>query len=205
MYLLVSGNRMTTAMRIIIGLILTTFWACGDSTTQKDNQETENQIDNSVSSITFIDGHYQIDTTTILTNKNLPPLIDILKKADLAEKKTVSEIPVFIKSFLDNLTDTFSIANPGEDWQVGCIIDEPLPSRQLIYLGVGSDIALMTYYTGGIGKSEHILILKFSDNKILDFWCGNIATDLTNKTEIINYLKANKDKDWGLNTNIIYL
>jgi hypothetical protein len=201
----VSGNRMTTTMKIIIGLILTTFWAC-NSTTHKDNQATDNGIqNNSVSIITFIDGHYQIDTTTILTNNNLQPLIDNLEKSDLTEKKTVSETPIFIKSFLDNLTDSFSIANPGENWQVGCIIDEPLPARQLIYFGLGSEMALMTYYTGGIGKSEHILIFKFNENKIIDFWCGNILTDVTDKTEIINYLKTNKDKDWGLNTNIIYL
>jgi hypothetical protein len=196
---------MTTTTKILIGLFITTFWACSNSTTQKDNQKTENRIDNSVSSITFIDGHYQIDTTTILTNKNLPPLIDILEKADLAEKKTVSEIPVFIKLFLDNLADSFSIANPGEDWQVGCIIDEALPSRQLIYLGVGSDILLMTYYTGGIGKSEHILIIKFDKTKILDLWCGNLLADVTSKTEILKHLNEKKDKDWGLNTNIIYL
>ncbi|MEO6903988.1 MAG: hypothetical protein ABI315_12700 [Bacteroidia bacterium] len=80
-----------------------------------------------------------------------------------------------------------------------------MPKRQLIYFGLGQDLALMTYYTGGIGKSEHILIFKFKDNKILDFWCGNISTDVTNKLEILNYLKTNKDKEWGLNTNIIYL
>jgi hypothetical protein len=72
-------------------------------------------------------------------------------------------------------------------------------------LGVGNDITLMAYYTGGIGKSEHILILKYSDNKILDFWCGNILEDVKTKADILKYIKDNKDKVWGLNTNFIYL
>jgi hypothetical protein len=160
----------------------------------------------------------------------LQQLIEDLEKADLKEKKIVAEIPSFIKSFLDSLTDNFSIANPEEDWQVSCVImgkqiqkkvydkktrdtlievsfdnSKPLPSRQLIYFGLGTDIALMTYYTGGIGKSEHILIIKFDNTKIVDLWCGNILTDVTNKSETLKYLNDNKDKHWGLNTNIIYL
>lgn len=194
-----------------------TFWGCSNSTTKQVGIALDkNTPDNYESNISVVNGKFVIDTNAILNNNNLQSLIDNLEKTDLTEAKTVAEIPTFIKSFLDTLTGSFTIADPSEDWQVGCtsltIIDkegnvtsDEKPKRQLIYFGSGSDIALLTYYTGGIGKSEHILIFKYNDNKILDFWCGNISTDVTNKTEIINYLKANKDKDWGLNTNIIYL
>jgi len=176
----------------------------------------KNSADNYKSNLSSVDGKYQIDTSAILNNNNLQQLIEDLEKAELAEKKTVAEIPSFLKSFLDSLTDGFSIANLGEDWQVGCtsltivdekgnVISEATPKRQLIYFGLGQDLALMTYYTGGFGKSEHILIIKFDNTKIVDFWCGNILTDVTNKAQIIKYLTANKDKHWGLNTNIIYL
>jgi hypothetical protein len=221
---------MTTTTKILIGLFITTLWACSNSTTQTEESTMDKILaDNYVSNISLVDGKFVIDTSAILNNNNLKSLISDLEKTDLDEKKTVAEIPSFIKSFLDSLTDNFSIANPDEDWQVGCVIigkqiqkkvydkntgdtlieitfdnSEPLPSRQLIYLGIGKNIALMTYYTGGIGKSEHIIIIKFDDEKIVDFWCGNILTDLTNKAEILKYLKDNKDKQWGLNTNIIY-
>ncbi len=196
---------MTNAMRIIFFLILTTFWTCGTSPSPQRNRNSENQIDNSLSSITFIDGHYQIDTAFILSNKNLKKLIKSLENTDLAEKKSVSEIPIFIKTFLDEFTDSFSIANPVEEWQDGCIIENPpLPARQLIYLGLGSDIALMTFYSGGWGITEHILILTYKDNKILDFWCGNGMSDHSNKLEILNYLKESMEKNRGLNTNSIY-
>lgn len=224
---------MTTTTKILIGLFVTIFWACSNSTTQTDELISDKKLtDNYVSNVSFVDSKYIIDTSAILNNSNLLSLIADLEKSDLDEKKTVAEIPSFIKTFLDSLTDNFSIANPGEVWKVGCtspmeidnstqkksidpktgdtiitvsIKTKDVPTRQLVYFGLGKDIALMTYYTGGIGKSEHIIIIKFDDNKIVDFWCGNILIDLTNKAEILKYLKDNKDKHWGLNTNIIYL
>lgn len=224
---------MTTTMRILLGLFIIIFWACNNSTTQQDESTIDKKpTDNYVSNLSYVNGAYKIDTNSILSNNNLQQLIDELENADLADKKTVTEIPLCIKSFLDSLIDNFSITNPGEDWKVGCTspmeidystqkksIDQKtgdtiitvsmktkdVPTRQLIYFGLGKEIALMTYYTGGIGKSEHILIFKFVDNKIVDFWCGNILTDVTNKTEILKYLNDNKDKHWGLNANIIYL
>ncbi len=208
-----------------------TIWGCSNTTTKQDGIALGKQTpDNYESYVLVVNGKFVIDTNAILNNNNLLSLIDDLENTDLTEKKTVTEIPPFIKSFLDSLTDSFSIADPGEDWQVGCVVmgkqiqkrvydkktgdtliqvafdnSQTLPSRQLAYFGRGKDIALMTYYTGGIGKLEHILIIKFDNTKIVDFWCGNIMTDVSNKAEILKYLKENKDKDWGLNTNIIYL
>jgi len=218
-------------MKIILGLLITTFWACSNSTSQQNESTLDKKtVDNYESNVSVVNGEFVIDTNAILNNNNLPSLIDDLEKTDLIEKKKIAEIPLFLKSFLDRLTGNFSIANPDEEWQVGCTVmgkkiqskvydkktsdtliqimfdnSQPLPSRQLNYFGLGKDIALMTYYTGGIGKSEHILIIKFDNDKISDFWCGNILTDVTNKTEILNYLKENKDKQWGLNTNLVYL
>ena len=218
---------MTITTKILLGLFITTFCACSNSTTQQNRSEL---ADNYVSNISLVEGKFIIDSSAILNNNNLRSLIEDLEKTDLAEKKTIAEIPSFIKSFLDSITDNFSIANPYEDWQVGCVRiseqiekkvydkktgdtlieitfdnSQQLPSRQLIYLGLGKDIALMTYYTGGWAKSEHIIIIKFDNNNIVDFWCGNITPDVTNKAEILKYLNDNKDKHWGLNTNIIYL
>ncbi len=152
--------------------------ACIDSSTQQDKPvEDKKTVGNYLSNLVFVDQKYQIDTIAILNNNNLEQFIGELEKADLTEKKTVAEIPTFIRGFLDNFTSNFSIANPGEDWQVGCVRtdvkiqhkvydketgdsliqfisgnSQPLPSRQLIYFGIGKDIALMSYYIGGIGK-----------------------------------------------------
>ncbi len=222
---------MTTKTKILLSLLIATFGACRNSTTLHDRSAiNKDSVENYVSNISFVAGKYILDTSAILQNNNLQSLIDNLEKTNLAEKRAIGEIPLFIKSFLDSLTNNFSIANPNEDWQVGCVAlgkqikkkvydkktgdslilvtfdnSQPLPSRQLVFFGIGKDIVLMTYYTGGIGKSEHILIIKFDHAKIVDFWCGNMQLDLTNKAEMLKYLKENKDKYWGLNTNMIYL
>lgn len=220
---------MTIATKILFGILTITIWACGNSATQKDVLVTKKKSDrNYTSNLISFNGKYQIDTNAILNNNNLESLIDEAEKADLIEKKSVEEIPVFIRSFLDSLTDGFSIASPGEDWQSGCCVimgkrtqkmvydkktgktlievtfdsSQSLPSRQLIYAGIGKDIALMTYYTGGWGVSGHILIIKFDETKIVDFWCGNILSDVTNKAEI---LKCLKDENSKLNPSYIRL
>ena len=154
--------------------------------------------------ISYVNGKYLLDTNSILANENLPPMINDLIRSDIDEKKSIKEIPGFIMVFLKKLRKNFTIANPGEDWQATDCPFKPLPDRQLVYFGLGNDIALMAYYTGGIGKSEHILIIKFTGDSITDFWCGITLEFSKNKAEILSLLQRNKDKVWGLQTNFIY-
>lgn len=215
---------MTPTIKILTVLFLVFITACNNKQLPK----------NQSSSISYENGIVIIDTNTILTNKNLEFFINDLTKQELEQKMTYQEIPNFIKVFLDSLTDNFSIANVGEVWRVGCTepfeIDsttkttninkktgdtiyqfkfktKEYPSRQLNYFGLGKDLALMKYYSGGIAKIEHILIFKFKNEILIDFWSGtgSIFKDNVTKEDIIKYLKENKNKDWGLNTNMIYL
>ena len=212
---------MTTIIKIFASLVILTIYSCNNQSLNKTH----------TSSIKFEAGKIVLDTNTILTNKNLQSFIDELNEQDLIKKKTFQEVPNSIKVFLDSLTGKFSIANPGETWRVGCTdpfeidsiqnktIDKKtgdtvyqvklkeFPARQLNYFGLGKEIALMQYYSGGIAKIEHILIFKLSGDKIVDFWSGtgNIFKDNVSKAEILKCLQDNKNKNWGLNTNIIYL
>ena len=191
---------------IIIGLFIYNLFACSDSPKQKKKFKKVESINKiSVSNKTPEKGNYLIDKNDILTNRNLDSLINIIEKSEIKEIKTVREIPFFIKNFLNSRTGDFSIANPGEDWNIGCDEDEQLPSRELVYLGIASNIALMTYFTGGFGKSELILIMKLNKCKIVNYWCCSTIKDLYNKKEIIDYIKVNKVKKFGLNTNDIEL
>jgi len=220
-------------MKIILGLLLTTLCSCNNwEKPQNDSDFDNKQYDNFSKNISSINARFQIDTIAILNNENLQHLISDLEKAKLNEKNTVEEIPNFIKSFLDSLTDNFSITNPGDEWQNDCIIrfkqnevvekiydtaltdtltivsydsKETLPLRQLKSFWSGRSIALMTYYTGGWGIIEHIIIIKYDNKKIIDFWCGNLRTNLGTQEEILKYLIENKDEHWGLNTNILYI
>jgi hypothetical protein len=214
--------------RLTILLFSTMLFACSQTARQDSKaihpDSTADQLNQEYLSATYSqttaikpNSKCNIDTSVILTNQNLQHLINNLENISLTDYKTVNEIPNFIMDFLKCTRDSgqFSIANPGEDWQVGCtsvilvdkkgkVVSKPLPSRQLIYFGLGKDIALLTFYTGGIAKTEHTLIFQFQDKKVTDFWCGITWTGSADKKEIIKFLQANKDKDWGLNTNVIY-
>ena len=182
-----------------IGLIVT-MGACSQIAQQSNTLVNQNF------GIKKIKNHYVIDTAMILNNKNLDTLLVKLDNSELVDKNRTKDIPDFINAFLTSATpDKFSIANPGEKWQSTDVVMEKLPNRQLIYLGIGSDLVLLTYYSGGIGESEHILIFRYKDKDIIDFWCGNVLDDVKDKKGIVTLLKKNRNKHWGLNTNIIYL
>ncbi|MBT1711687.1 hypothetical protein KK062_25820 [Fulvivirgaceae bacterium PWU5] len=150
---------------------------------------------------------FSIDTATILENRNLDALIASLDAANFTSHTKFESMPGVIKTFLGSLDENkFLIANPGEDWQAtDVVLGKRLPNRRLLYLGVGQDIALLAYYKGGIGKSERILIFRFTERCVIDFWCGGVLTNLKTKEQIVEYLKGNKNKHWGLNTNVIYI
>jgi len=167
------------------------------------NLNSEDNI--SIKSVSITDDRYVIDSALILSNRNLDNLINKIEESELEERTNITQIPKFIFKFINDITNEFTIANPNEKWQVGCVVFEELPRRKFEYFGLGSNVALMTYKSGGIGTSTKILIFHFDNDKIIDFWCGNKLKDLKNIDEIIAHLIENKDKKWGLNTNVISL
>lgn len=181
--------------KILIGLVLIIFSLCDGTrpTSASDNQETKKCEP------------FKIDTVSILTNENLDKLISKAERADLKRFSEFESAPGFIKTFLDSIVgEKFSIADPGEDWQATDVALEDLPDRQLVYLGVGQEITVLAFNKGGSGMSERILIFNSDNSCIKDFWCGGVMAELTDKNQILNHLKENIHKQWGLNTNIIY-
>jgi len=194
--------------RLLLGFILLVLCACteNDIDQQVDVVQEDNNTAIVTTGISKINGVYKIDSLAILTNENLDTLIAAVEEADLVTYKDVADIPPFIRTVLDSLTGgDFSIVNYGEDWQETDVIMGKLPERELLYLGKGDDITLLAYYTGGIGKSEHILIFRHKNGELTDFWAGNVLKNLKTKEDIVRYLKENKNKEWGLNTNRVYL
>lgn len=195
---------MRATSSILLLVFLGFFISCNVSTSQ-DKKVISKKI-STIKGLTNVRGSYKIDTIVILTHQNLDTLLADIERADLKTYRKVSDFPDFLVDFLKGITkDNFSIANSTENWQFGCDVGDDLPSRQLIYFGLADNIALLAYLTGGVGISEHILIIKFSGEEIKDFWCGNVLANLANKEEILKYIKENRTKKWGLGTNIIYL
>lgn len=192
--------------QILIANLLIFFISC--SKDEKNLTQDKNYQDISSkngSSISQDKDNYYIDSSVILNNKNLPELIIELESEKLITKNDKNKIPKFISNFLKSTVDEFSIANPDEKWNASdIVIDKKIPRRKLIYFGEGKNMVLMTYNVGGIGKSTKILIFKFNKEKIEDFWSGTVLVDLKNKEEIIKYINQNINKEFGLNSNILY-
>jgi len=148
---------------------------------------------------------FSLDTTSILLNKTLDNFLLKLQSDSFITFNDKKAIPGFVKNQLNCLSGDFSIANPDQQYQAGCVVIKKLPGRKLLYLAKSNDMLIMTYLTGGWGVSTHILFIKFTCNKIIDLWTGVCLKDLKSKTDILTYIKEHRNKEWGLNSNLVYL
>lgn len=214
--------QLFTITKLTFAIIAIAFMACnrpaptGYNANLDLQQEQEDSIQQEyISSVSFANGKYKIDTSVIQKDRNKKRLLKRLETEVLAEKQNTSEIPGFIKAFLDSISHNrkFDVANPGEEWQIGItnfgkqvinkIYDpskkdsvikvfwdgQQLPTKQLVYFGIGEDIALISYFCGGIRLTQYAAIIKFENNTITDFWYGNIFEFATTKKETIKNIR----------------
>ncbi|HYV92944.1 MAG TPA: hypothetical protein VE978_14230 [Chitinophagales bacterium] len=147
---------------------------------------------------------FQIDTAKILANRNLDSFIADLKSDNFDITNNKKNIPKFIKRQLDCFTGNFRIANPDEPYNSTDIIIRSMPGRQLVFLAQSNDLLVMQYLEGGYVRTSHLLLVKFKDSKIVDLWKGICFHDISTIQDVTGYLELNRNKEWGLNTNIIY-
>ena len=148
---------------------------------------------------------YKIDTISILLNENLDSFVSKIQKKTFTISYDKKDIPPSLKVKLDCFANDFSIANRDEEYQATCTIKKKLPERQLQFLGISDDTIIMTYLTGGVGVCTHILFVKLQGDTIKDLWAGTCLSELTSKKDILNYIKKNKNRQWGLQTNFVYI
>ncbi|HCS20856.1 MAG TPA: hypothetical protein DIW47_09915 [Bacteroidetes bacterium] len=192
-------------MNFVFAIFMALFYSCEKVTTQQDDPSVTAETGIDGQNMAFIDQLYQGHDEAPPEPVDLNELIVQLEKVKLIEKKTVSEIPNLFLSFLQNRETNFSMADPGEEWYSGCAGFTPInfnentteyqPTSQLVYFGMYEDIALMAYYTGTIGQHESIVIFKYSDTEITDYWEGKFLRNATNEETILALLKETGDKN----------
>lgn len=185
---------------------------CNNLSGNQNHIATSTEKKEYISSVSKENGVYRIDTASIIAKKNKFTLLAELDKENLAEITDVKEIPTFIKVFLllKNFKCINDMANPGEEWNAGSITDfrdqvikniydpvkkdsvptvlwvgNSLPQNQMVYFGIGKNIALFTYFKGGYYKREYSTIIKFNGEEIIDFWYEDHPEDVITKEEII--------------------
>jgi hypothetical protein len=148
---------------------------------------------------------FTIDTVKILNNENLDDFVKSLKTDTFQISSDKDAIPRYIKKQLDKLAKGFSIGNPNQAWQCCCTSPRRLPERQLNFLAKSKDVLVMTYKTGGIGVSTHLLLIRFDNNKIIDLWTGYCWADVSQVSDIVSYIDETRKNNRELNTNIVIL
>ena len=146
-----------------------------------------------------------VDTTRILLNTDLNYFIFGLQNETFRALSKKEDIPKFVLDQLDCLTRGFSLANPDQNFRCCCTSSQKLPKRKLLYLAESRDMLVMTYLTGGIAVQTHLLMIKFTQQRINKLWAGFGDENLRSPKEIANYIEKNRNKNWGLNTNIVFL
>jgi len=147
-------------------------------------------------------GIFKIDSAQIYLDKNLDGFLSDLKLGRFVESNEIGSIPVGIKKQLDSLTGNFSIANPNADYRCCCTSSRKLPLRKLVYLSKSNHLLVMTYLTGGVGVSTHILLLRFNGDTITDMWFADCLADLKSRAEIIRYINKNRKVPGYLHPNL---
>mgnify|MGYP003132229684 FL=1 len=141
------------------------------------------------------------------SEKKLDWFVKKLKKQGLVITNDKNDIPLKVKEQLDCYTNGFDLANPGEKYQGGCIVEEDVPSRELPLLAKTKEYLIISYNTYALGSSGHDIWIKYDETGITDFWSGsNMARFLlASRFELIKYIEEtesiNKNKYRYINNN----
>jgi hypothetical protein len=144
-----------------------------------------------------------VDTMKIYLDENLADFISDLQTQKFKTSRDKNQIPGTIKQYLNCLTnDSFSIANPNEEYRCCCTSSEKLPRRKLLFFSENKGMFLFTYLTGGVGVSTKILMLKVQDDKVIDLWIGYSFTELKSKDQVVKYINEKRKVKFGLHGDI---
>lgn len=201
-------------IKVSIAIILMSFIAYAKPSLQPDDNKfgSEQGKQDYMSSVSMVNGQYKIDSNVVETNRNKSILVTDLKAENLTRKTTIEEIPGFILAFLDSISPNkkFDIVNPWEKWNTKDIMDLVmpntnqenekltqsidmrkglLPDKKLTYFSIGNHMALLSYHSGGIRTRQHIVILKFQNEQVVDFWYGTyFGLYINTRIEILQQL-----------------
>jgi hypothetical protein len=145
---------------------------------------------------------FKIDSVRIYFNQNLGKFLSDIHHGHFQTYDSKKAIPPFIEQELDYLTGGLSLANPNEEFQCCCTSSQTLPERKLDFLAMSKDVFVMTYLTGGIGEEEHILLIKFENNKVVDIWYGVGLEQLHSLKKVVSFLSKRRKDPQTLHPNL---
>jgi hypothetical protein len=111
----------------------------------------------------------------------------------------VDRLPNDLKSAFSQLAGMrdFSMANPGEKYQVtDVVVEKGLPFKRLLFAGISNDKCFIHYEEGGIGHSYHVAVFGVdSEGKIKFLWGGPGTQGAKNLEQLRMMVAAGVFKD----------
>jgi hypothetical protein len=108
------------------------------------------------------------------------------------------DIPEPVIVLLAALTKTKGkvLAEPGEKYQETDVVSEAgLPRRRLIFAGNGKGIYIVNYEMGGIGHSQHVIVVEFVPGQIALVWRAVLDRRVDNLTELRDSVRKGQYRD----------
>lgn len=132
---------------------------------------------------------YVLDTMAIVTNQRLDTLLYLAERLPLVSYASAQALPPVVAGFFQARGSAdwpFRLADVGAPFtETDVILDSTLPMRQLVYLGVSPDLVLLSYYSGGVGLSQRVVIFQLQGHTIQDLWNGYVNGDPKTKEELL--------------------
>lgn len=102
-------------------------------------------------------------------DKKLDFFVERLRKDKFTILKSKHDLPDFVKAQLPGFSDTM-LADMNEPYQEPGVepIDSTLPGRKLVFLAKSKEIFVIAYAKGGAKASDHIALLQYKDNVVID-------------------------------------
>ena len=140
---------------------------------------------------------YVLDTMAIVTNQRLDTLLDLAEHLPLVSYTSTQALPPVVAGFFQARGSAdwpFVMADVGAPFtKTDVMIDPTLPRRQLVYLGVSPDLVLLSYYSGGVGLSQSVVIFQLQHQTIQDLWHGYVSGDPKTRAELLVQVRKNQE------------
>jgi hypothetical protein len=126
-------------------------------------------------------------------DKKLDFFVEKLRKEKFTVLKSKKDIPDFIKGQLTGFNDQ-SLADPGEKFQepADSIVDSTLPGRKLVFLAKSNDLIVINYLRGGAKSGEHLALIQYKGEQIIDVLPRAGCTNCTSIKAIIHFINMDR-------------
>lgn len=116
----------------------------------------------------------------------------LLTKDVFRSVSRVKQLPQSVKDwFAQRATDPKSyLADAGQKYQEGCIVEKGLAPRRLILAGTADDHCFVHYEKGGRGRSYHVVVFRLSGDKAKLAWHGVARSKVTNLDQLRRNIAA---------------